>query len=124
MDDRMLSLALRFQKANNDNDAALMAEVCDPAMVVWHNYDRLETVGEANTKSLGWMHKTVKGIEWVTKSLLTTPEGFVWRHNVTGEAPGGLLNIESCIVATVDSNMRITRIEEYLDPVQAAVLRG
>ncbi len=120
----MLSVAQRFQQANNENDVALVNEVCDPQMVVWHNYDRAEAVGEANTKSLGWMHKTVKNIQWVTKSLLTTSEGFVWRHNVIGDAPGGPLNIESCIVATVDANYRIVRIEEYLDPAQAKVLRG
>jgi len=43
---------------------------------------------------------------------------------MTGTAPGGALRVHSCVIVTLDGDGRVTRVEEYLDPAQTAVLRG
>lgn len=61
---------------------------------------------------------------WSDLATLPTPDGFVLRTILTGTAPGGPLRLHSCLVVTLDDDGLITRVDEYLDTAQSAVLRA
>ena len=92
--------------------------------VVWHNFDEVEASMEQTVKGLHWIHRAVPDLAWTDISLRPMDNGFVWQAVLTGTAPGGSLRAHSCVVVTLDDGGLITRLEEYLDRAQTAVLRG
>ena len=75
-------------------------------------------------QTVGWLHRTVPDLAWHDVALYPTPTGFVSQTIMTGTAPGGALRVHSCVIVTLDDDGLVTRVEEYLDPTQTAVLRG
>ena len=75
-------------------------------------------------KTVGWLHRNVPDLAWHDIALYPTPTGFVSQTIMTGTAPGGALRVHSCVIVTLDDDGLVTRVEEYLDPTQTAVLRG
>lgn len=122
-DDDKLAIADRFAAASRGNDAEAYTALCAPGAVTWHNFDDLEVPTDHTVKTLAWLHRTVSGLTWTDVALAPTPTGFVSQTVMTGTAPGGELRVHSCIVVTLDDDGRVTRVEEYLDTNQTAVLR-
>jgi len=123
-DAEKLAVAARFAAATRSNDGAAYTALCAPGAVTWHNFDEVEVATEQSVRTVKWLHRTVPDLVWSDIALLPTPDGFVSQTLMTGTAPGGPLRAHSCVIATVDDDGLITRVEEYLDPSQTAVLRG
>ena len=92
--------------------------------MTWHNFDEIEVPTEKSVRTVAWLHKTVKDLTWTDVALSPTPTGFVSQTIITGTAPKGELRILSCVLVTLNDEGLITRVEEYLDPAQTAVLSG
>jgi uncharacterized protein len=119
-----LAIAARFAEASRTNDAVAYAAMCAPEALTWHNFDDLEVTTEQTIGTIAWLHRTVTDLTWTDVSLLPTPNGWVSQTIMTGAAPGGPLRVHSCVIVTLDDDGLVTRVEEYLDPRQTAVLRG
>jgi uncharacterized protein len=123
-DDDKLAIAERFAAASRGNDAAAYTAMCAPGAVTWHNFDDVEVSTEQTVQTIAWLHRTVSGLAWTDVALTATPNGFVSQTVMTGSAPGGDLRVHTCVVVTLDDDGRVTRVEEYLDSRQTAVLRS
>ncbi len=123
-DDDKLALARRFARASRTNDREAYAALCAPGAVTWHNFDEVEVTTEQTVRTIGWLHRTVTDLAWADLALLPTPTGFVSQTIMTGTVKGRPLKVHSCVVATLDGNGLVARVEEYLDSAQTAVLAG
>jgi uncharacterized protein len=123
-DDDKLAIARRFASASRTNDAAAYVSLCAPGAVTWHNFDGLEVTTAQTVRTVEWLHRTVRDLTWVDVALYPTPSGYVSQTIMTGTAPGGPLHVHSCIVVTLNADGLVTRVEEYLDRAQTAVLAG
>jgi len=123
-DEAKLAIAARFAAASRDNDGEAYAALCAPGAVTWHNFDEVEVTTEQTIRTVAWLHRTVRDLTWTDVALLPTPNGFVSQTVMSGTAPGGPLRVLSCVIVTLDDEGAVTRVEEYLDPTQTAVLRG
>lgn len=123
-DDEKLAIATRFAAASRANDADAYRALCAPGAVTWHNFDDLEVDTDQTVRTVAWLHRTVADLTWHDVALAPTPTGFVSQTIMTGTAPGGPLRVHSCVVVTLDETGLVTRVDEYLDPSQTAVLRA
>jgi ketosteroid isomerase-like protein len=123
-DDDKLAIAARFAASSRQNDADAYRALCATGALTWHNFDDAEVTTEQTLKTVGWLHRAVPDLAWHDVALYPTPTGFVSQTIMTGTAPGGVLRVHSCVIVTLDDDGRVTRVEEYLDPTQTAVLRG
>lgn len=123
-DGRRLEIAAEYCRATRENDATAMLAMSGAEAVVWHNFDEVEASMEQTVKGLRWIHRAVADLTWTDISLRPMDNGFVWQAVLTGTAPGGPLRAHSCVVVTLNDGGLITRLEEYLDRAQTAVLRG
>lgn len=123
-DEDKLAAAARFADAVRTNDGAAYASLCAPGAVTWHNFDQVEVTPDQTVQTLAWLHQNVTDLAWTDVALAPTPTGFVSQTVMTGTAPRGPLRVHSCVVVTLDDSGRITRIDEYLDTAQTAVLRA
>lgn len=89
---------------------------------IWHNTDGAEQSVEQNLRVLRWLvrNTTLRRYEEVRREMLAT--GFVQMHVLRLDlASGRTVRIPACLVARV-ADGRITRIDEYLDSAQLALL--
>ena len=123
-DERKLAIAAQFATASRTNDAEAYRALCAADAVTWHNFDDVEVTTEQTVRTVAWLHRTVPDLTWTDVALHLTPTGWVSQTVMTGTAPGGSLRVHSCAIVTLDAAGLVTRVEEYLDPSQTAVLRG
>jgi ketosteroid isomerase-like protein len=93
-----------------------------PEARIWHNYDQRDQTVEENLRTLGWMCERLfdRSYEVVRRERLD--DGFVQQHVLHGLTRlGEPFAMPACMIVRCAAG-RITRIEEYLDPAQAAVL--
>ncbi len=123
MNDRdVLALADRFFAAIPIGDLETVREIYAPDAVIWHNNDRAEQTVAQNLAVLEWLTKNVAGIRYDDVRRHVTPSGFVQQHVMRGRAANGkAFELPACILCTVVDG-RITRLDEYLDSAQVAVL--
>ena len=119
-----LSIAARFAATSRDNDGEAYAAMCAPGAVTWHNFDDVEVTTEQTIGTVAWLHRKVPDLWWTDVATSPTPTGFVSQTIMSGTAPGGALRVHSCVVVTLDDDGLVSRVEEYLDPTQTAVLAG
>lgn len=123
-DDEKLALAARFDDASRSNNAAAYRAICAPDAVMWHNFDEAEVATEQSVKTIAWLQRVVPDLAWIDIALFPTRTGWVSQSVMTGTAPGGSLRVHSCVIATLNNDGLMTRVEEYLDSAQTAVLKG
>jgi ketosteroid isomerase-like protein len=123
-DDDKLAVAARFAAASRHNDADAYRAVCALDAVTWHNFDEVEVGVEQTVRTVAWLHRTVTDLAWHDIAVTATATGFVSRTIMTGTAPGGNLRVHSCVIATLNDQGLIQRLEEYLDPSQTTALQG
>jgi ketosteroid isomerase-like protein len=123
-DSAKLAVAARYAAATRTNDTAAFLALCAPGALTWHNTDDRAEPIEHTAKGMAWLHRKVPDLAWTDVTLLPTPTGFVSHSVMTGTASGGPLRVHSCLIITLDDEGLVTRIDEFLDPAQTAVLRG
>lgn len=124
MDASALDVAERLFAAIGHGDIDAVRACYADDIVVWHNNDGVEQTRDQNLRTLAWVIKNVSGRRYEEIRRQPTPTGFVQQHVLRGTAPNGKsLELPACIVCTVAEG-KITRLDEYLDSAQAAVLFG
>lgn len=119
-----LELADRFFAAIPKGDLATVRAIYAPDALIWHNNDQVTQSVEQNLQVLAWVTKNISGLRYEEVRRHVTPSGFVQQHVLRGTAPNGKsLEVPACILCTVEGG-RITRLDEYLDSAQVAVLQG
>ncbi|MBX3489708.1 nuclear transport factor 2 family protein [Parvibaculum sp.] len=122
MVDDALLVAERFFRAVETGDTDEVARVYAPDARIWHNFSQAEQTVEENLKVLRWMARKLPGRRYDVLRRVVIPGGFMQQHVVRGTlADGSAFAMPACVVCLVE-NGRIVRLEEYLDPAQAAVL--
>lgn len=124
MSESHLEVARRFLNALNNDDGDAVRAIYHPRARIWHNFEEgLQSV-EMNVKTLHWMHRKLNKLRYDVVRLEALPEGYLQQHVLRGEtASGESVALHACAICTVEDG-RITRLEEYLDPAQVAVLRA
>jgi len=119
----VFEFADRFIAALNRGDPVTVQKFYAPDATFWHNFDDVDqTVGD-NMKVLEWMVRKApqRNYRVVRRELI--PGGWLQQHIVEAQlANGKEMKMFACCVITLKDGL-IWRIEEYLDPAQAAVLR-
>ena len=93
-------------------------------IVVWHNNDGIEQTHDESLRTLTWVIHNVSDRRYEEIRRQETATGFVQQHVLRGTTRSGkVLELPACIVCTVEEG-KITRMDEYLDSAQTAVLRS
>lgn len=117
-----LEVAERLMAAIQAGDVDAVRELYHPDVQVWHNFDQVCQTREENLRVLRWMVRRVKDRRYEEVRRFETPGGFAQQHVLRGIAPNGeLLECPAAIFCTVEDGL-ITRLDEYLDSAQTAVL--
>jgi ketosteroid isomerase-like protein len=122
---RSLEIADRLFKAIERGDVGAIGELYAPQTKIWHNFDGVEQSVDENLAVLKWVIANIAEIAYTEIKRQPTPTGFVQQHVLRGrmKSSGKEVAIPACIVCIVEGG-RITRLDEYLDSAQTAVLRG
>ncbi len=123
-DAEMLALRDRFFAAVTAGDLDGVRACYAPEALIWHNTDGLAQSADENLRVLGWIAENVKEFRYEDVRYQPTATGFVEQHLVCGTSPSGTpFAIPACIVCTVVDGL-VTRVDEYLDSAQAAMIAG
>ena len=120
--DEIDALATRFFDAVQAGDIDTVASLYADDAVIWHNYDQVEQTKDAEpaharaTSPPPWCPRSYDDIRRVVLD-----DGFVQQHVLRGTAPGGALEVPAMLRVWVRDG-QITRLDEYLDTAQVAVL--
>jgi uncharacterized protein len=118
-----LAIAEQLFAAIEAGDVDAVGALYAEDVAVWHNYDNVVQPKAENLATLAWMARRVSGLRYEVQSRVEVPGGVFQQHILRGTAPGGEpLEMPACMRLYISDGL-ITRIEEYLDPAQAAVLR-
>jgi ketosteroid isomerase-like protein len=120
-----VELAERFIAAIEAGDLDTMTGCYAPDAVVWHNTDGLGTPGqdrETNAKSLRWMRRYLKDMQYEIVSREPTPSGFVQHHVLRATtALGEPFALPAAVICTV-ANDQIVTLHEYFREADLAPL--
>jgi ketosteroid isomerase-like protein len=117
-----LMAANRFFDGLLAGDLAELEAVCAPESVLWINVTEQERPLSASLPGFARLRSTVPDLRIEAVRRRGLPGGFVEQHVLTGTMPDGeTLRVVGCFIGTVEDG-RITRLEEYVDGGQAAVL--
>lgn len=89
---------------------------------VWHNFDMAIQTREQNLRVLGWMSKTARDLRYTEIDRVIVADGFVQQHVLKAIAPDGTELTIPAMLRIRCADGKITRLDEYLDPAQAAAL--
>jgi ketosteroid isomerase-like protein len=119
----VLDIAERFFRAIEAGDVEAVRAIYAPDARIWHNFNRSEQSVEENLKVLSWLARKLKNRRYRVERRVPIPGGFIQQHVLEAETAAGPFSMPACVVCQVAAG-RITRLEEYLDSVQAAHLRS
>ena len=122
-DEEKVAVGEAYRDATAANDAEALRAIHEPDALTWHNLDGLSVSVDDSARSLAWLHRTVPDLRLDDVRITPTSEGFVVRWTMAGTAPGGTLDLHSCVVVELSPASRVARASEYLDSAQLAVLR-
>jgi ketosteroid isomerase-like protein len=119
-----LEVADRLFSAINAGDIDAVRDCYADNVVIWHNNDGIEQSRDENLRTLSWVIHNVSDRRYEEIRRQETATGFVQQHVLRGITRSGKqLELPACIVCTVEMG-KITRLDEYLDSAQTAVLRS
>ncbi|HMM14875.1 MAG TPA: nuclear transport factor 2 family protein [Parvibaculum sp.] len=118
----VLALAERFTHAIEEGDMEGVRACYAPDAAIWHNFDNADQTVEENLRVLRWLARALPQRKYNIVRRVVIPGGYLQQHVLSGRRPNGeAFSMPACLVVQV-ADGRITRLEEYLDPAQAAVL--
>jgi ketosteroid isomerase-like protein len=103
-------------------DIDALRRLYHPDARIWHNYDQREQTVDQNLVTLAWMCQRLfdRTYEVIRREVLH--DGFMQQHVLHGLTRAGEpFAMPACMIVRCAEG-RITRIDEYLDPGQAAAL--
>jgi ketosteroid isomerase-like protein len=94
-----------------------------PGATVWHNFDDIEQTVEQNLELFEWFAGRLPRRRYRIVRREVLPDGWFQQHVVEADLPDGRpFRLFACCIIRVKDGL-ITRIDEYVDRSQAAVLR-
>lgn len=122
MDD-IAALAKRFFDGLEQGNIAILREVYDPKVKIWHNTDGLEQTLEDNEATLTGFIQRIPKRQYADRRVHTFPGGFVQQHKLKGTKKDGTeVELDAVIVCEV-KNGKVTRLDEYFDSAAVAKFR-
>ncbi|QTN18300.1 nuclear transport factor 2 family protein [Brevundimonas sp. AJA228-03] len=113
----------RFSAALGRGDSESARTFYAPDARIWHNFDDHEQSVEENLKTLAWMHRKLPVRKYNILRREILHDGWIQQHVLEATLPDGrLFRMAACCVVRMKDGL-ITRLDEYLDPAQAAVLK-
>jgi len=114
----------RFLAALERGDPAEVRAFYAPDALIWHNFDNVAQTIDENLKLLGWMSRKLPQRHYRVVRREILPDGWVQQHVLEATLPDGKpFEMHACCVITMKDSV-ITRLDEYLDPAQAAPLKS
>lgn len=118
------ALANRFFDSIEAGDAEAVADCYDEAVVIWHNYDRLEQAKADNLKVLRGMIRAFPERAYAGRDLKVFDGGFAQQHVLKAtRTDGKTVELPAALICKV-ANGKITRLDEYFDSVHEAAFRN
>ncbi len=115
--------AARFMAALERGDPDEVRAFYSPDAQLWHNFDDVAQTVDENLNLMAWMARKLPQRRYRVTRLEPLPDGWMQQHVLEATLPDGRpFRILACCVIVVKGGV-ITRIDEYLDPAQADVLR-
>jgi ketosteroid isomerase-like protein len=121
MNQQAIETASKLFRAIESGDVDVIRNIYTPETKIWHNNDGIAQSVEQNLAVLKWVIGNIKNVKYTEVRLQPTPNGFVQQHVLRGRFKDSDIALPACIVATVEDG-HITRLDEYLDSAQTAVL--
>ena len=118
------TLADRMFAAIEAGDVDAVRGIYADDVTVWHNFDNTDQSRDQNLATLGWMHAHASNLRYTEVRRIVLDHGFVQQHVLRATARNGVEMVIPAILHIHCADGRITRVEEYLDPAQAAAMRG
>lgn len=115
-------LASRLFAAIMAGDVDTVRSIYADDVAVWHNFDMATQTRDQNLRVLGWMSKTARDLRYTEIDRVIVADGFVQQHVLKAIAPDGTELTVPAMMRVRCADGRITRLDEYLDPAQAAAL--
>ena len=104
-------------------DGTALAALWADDIVVWRQGGGRERDKPRGLKVIEWFVAATADRRYEILDRRTFDSGFVQQHNVHASAKDGTpLSFWACLVVEVGADGLITRIDEYLDPADLAVL--
>ena len=120
----ILALAERFVGAIERGDIETVKECYADDARIWHNFDGVDQTVPENLRVLGWIAGVLSDRKYNILRRVAIPGGFLQQHVLSGRLKSGApFSMPACLVVQVKDG-RISRLEEYLDPAQAAALQS
>ncbi len=113
----------RFSAALQRGDSEAARTFYAPDARIWHNFDDHEQSVDENLKTLAWMHRKLPVRKYNILRREILHDGWIQQHVLEATLPDGRpFRMAACCVVLMKDGL-ITRLDEYLDPAQAAVLK-
>lgn len=112
-----------FFAAIENADIDALRRLYDDDARIWHNFDQIEQTVEQNMAVLAYIVRTLADRRYEEVRRVVLDDGFVQQHVLRGTTPRGPLEMPAMMRVWV-ADGKVTRIDEYLDPAPAAILRG
>ena len=104
-------------------DAAAVRAAYHPDARIWHNFDQIEQTVDENLATLGWLMRAMPERRYEDVVRHRIEGGVAQQHVLRGTTAGGAeVELVACLFVQVDEDGLVTRIDEYVDTAQAAVL--
>jgi ketosteroid isomerase-like protein len=122
-DQDVLAFADRFVGAIQSGDTDTVRACYAPDAKLWHNTDGIEQTVDQNMKVLDWFIRKLPDRNYRVLRREVLPDGFLQQHVLEATLPDGRpFKMSACCVIRMKDGV-ITRLDEYLDSAEAAVLR-
>lgn len=122
-DQDVLAFADRFVGAIQSGDTDTVRACYAPDAKLWHNTDGIEQTVDQNMKVLDWFIRKLPDRNYRVLRREVLPDGFLQQHVLEATLPDGRpFKMSACCVIRMKDGV-ISRLDEYLDSAEAAVLR-
>ena len=115
----------RIVAAAEKGDATDLFDVYAEDAVIWHNTAAHEATVAQNAKLLEAMPRWVRDRQYTERRFHVFEGGVVQQHVLRGThiRTGEEVSMKACVVALVNDEGRITRLDEYLDSAETSKFR-
>lgn len=119
----IVDVADRLFEAIERADTALIEQLWDDDVLVWHSGDAQDNDRPKALRVIIWFIKRTSDRRYESLDRQLFDGGFVRQHILHANAiNGGSIPMRVCIVIKMGANGLINRIDEYFDPAEMAPL--
>lgn len=121
--DAVADVADRLFEAIENSDFAMVQQMWNDDVVVWHSGDAMDSARERALRIIAWFINTTTERRYEILDRQVFDSGFVQQHILHAHGRNGAsIALRVCIVIKLGANGLISRIDEYFDPAGIAPL--